>query len=219
MNPLAETYSDYSHNIFFQNHQDFVSNLADFFAPEKMVRCNPVFVMDKDSFCYFIEKNGYKIDKTDVLNAKTIKVSNSQSTIIFQNIIKNNKLVYCALMISYKEGHLWNIVFNRDGSVHEISYRSGDPFYIKIKTCFSKNNWQLMIHNTLRSSCHLNWVIVSNGVITEAVYLLNDKTYHLNVLLKTLGKDEIDLSSVKDYINLTNLFTPEEAVIAEMALC
>lgn len=219
MNPLASTYSDYSHNVFFQNHQDIVSNLAVFFEPEKVIRCNPIFAMDKNNFCFFIENNGYTVDKIDVINAKTIKVSNRQSTIIFQNIIENNKQVYCILMISYKEGDLWNIVFSRDGSVHEISYRSGESFYIKTKTCLSKNNWLFMIHNTLRSSCHLNWLIVNNGVITEAIYLLNNKTYHLNILLKTLGKDEIDLSSVKDYIKLTNLFTPEEVVIAEMALC
>lgn len=219
MNPLAKTPNSHSHNVFFQNHQDIVLNLADFFEPEKVARCNPIFAMDKDNFCYFIENHGYKIDKIDVLNARTLKVSNSQLTIIFQNIIENNKRVYCALMISYKEGHLWHIVFAPDGSACEFTYRSGEPFYIKTKQLYSQNHWQLTVQNTLRSNCYLNWLMVHNGVITEAVYSLNNKTYHLNILLKSLGKDEIELSLVKDYINLTNLFTPEEVVIAEMALC
>lgn len=219
MNLLAQTSNSYSHNVFFQNHQDIVLNLDDFFEPEKVARCNPVFAMNKDNFCYFIERHGYEVDKVDVLNAKTIKVSNSQTTIIFQNIIENNKPVYCALMISYKEGDLWNIVFGRDGSVCEVSYRSGKPFYIKTKQLYSQNNWQLTVHNTLRSTCYLNWLMVHNGVITEAVYSLNNKTYHLNVLLKALGKDEVDLCLVKDYRLLANLLAPEEAIIAQMVLC
>lgn len=219
MNPLAPMPTSYSHNVFFQNHQEIVLNLSDFFEPEKVTRCNPVFAMDKNNFCSFIESHGYKIDKIDVINAKTIKVSNSQTTIIFQNITENNKRVYCVLMISYKEGDLWIIVFGHDGSLCEVSYRSGKPFYIKTKKLYSQNHWELTVHNTLCSNCYLSLLMVHNGVITEAVYSLNKKTYHLNVLLKSLGKDEIDLVLVKDHRLLANLLTPEEAIIAQMVLC
>ena len=215
-------------NVIF-DHRAFVASLDLLLSADKLVSNNLLFHMQKEEFCAFMEMQGYKLDKTPMPpRSATLKFTNSKMTIIFQKVTVDNKRFFTVLMISYKEGNIMSITFNYDGSFYEINYRheigSENKFHIVKKTSLSRYHdgsiyYQHIVHNSLRSKCYLSSFCVNKGVITDVLYVINNKSHQLKNLLIALGRPEIDISAVKNYLELANLFTDDESIIIEMALC
>jgi hypothetical protein len=207
------------------DHRAFVPSLDSLLSADRLLSNNLYFSMDKETFCPFMEMHGYQVDKT-VMPAKstTLKFTNKTKTILFQKVTIDNKRLFTVLMISYKEGDVRSIVFNYDGSFYEITYRSDKDFHIVKKTSLSRYNdgtiyYQFVVHNSLHSKCYLSSFCLNKGVIKDVLYFINNKCYPLNKLLNALGRPEIDVSAESDYLKLVNLFTDDDAILIEMAMC
>lgn len=216
--------SDHLPNNIVYDHRAYLPGLDRYLESDKVINNNILFYMDKESFCSFMKTNGYALDKIKMEpEAKTLKFTNNKYTIFFQNVIIDNKRLYCIMMISYKTGPIASIIYDRDGSMYEMTYRSDEHFHIKTKRIMSIHqgtiHYQMTIHNSLHSKCYLEWIMMVNGRITVANYVMKGKGYSVNKMRNALGQDEIDLSLVNDYHELVNLFTDDEATLIEIALC
>lgn len=212
-------------NNMITDHRAFVPSLDSLLSAERLVSNNLLFHMDKESFCSFMDLNGYKIDNTPMPpRTITLKFTKQNMTIFFQKITVDNKRLFTVLMIYYKEGNVASITFNYDGTFYEINYRGVKDFHIVKKTALSRYNngsiyYQFIVHNSLRSKCYLSSFCVNKGVITDVLYSVNNKSYLLPKLLMALGRPEVDISAISNYLELVNLFTNDDALIIEMALC
>lgn len=224
---------DHLPNNVISDHRTFVASLDLLLSADRIVSNNILFHMQKEEFCSFMEMQGYQLDKTPMPpRSLTLKFTNKKMTIIFQKVTVNNRRFFTVLMISYKEGDVMSITFNYDGSFYEINYRhnyeSESKFHIVKKTSLSRYQdgsvyYQYIVQNTLRSKCYLSSFCVNKGVVTDVLYVVNNKSHQLKNLLIALGRPEIDISATSNYLelvsSLANLFTDDEAIIIEMALC
>lgn len=212
-------------NNMITDHRAFVPSLDSLLSADRLVSNNLLFHMNKESFCSFMEINGYKIDNSPMPpRSTTLKFTKHKMTIFFQKVTVDNKRLFTVLMISYKEGNVASITFNYDGTFYEITYRSDKEFHIVKKTSLSRYNdgsiyYQFIVHNSLRSKCYLSSFCINKGVIKDVLYSINNKSHQLNKLLTALGRPLIDESAVSNYLELANLFTDDESLIIEMALC
>jgi hypothetical protein len=216
---------NYLPNNMITDHRAFIPSLDSLLSADRLVNNNLLFHMDKEAFCSFMEMHGYHFDKT-IMPAKstTLKFTNKTMTVLFQKVTVENKRLFTVLMISYKEGDVASVVFNYDGSFYEITYRSNKDFHIVKKTSLSRYNdgsiyYQFIVHNSLHLKCYLSSFCLNKGVIQDVLYFVHNKCYPLNKLLNALGRPEIEVSAVSNYLDLVNLFTNDEAIIIEMALC
>jgi hypothetical protein len=79
--------------------------------------------------------------------------------------------------------------------------------------------YQYIVHNSLRSKCYLSSFCVNKGVVTDVLYVINNKSHQLKNLLIALDRPEIDISATSNYLELANLFTDDDAILIEMAIC
>lgn len=212
-------------NNFIYDHRLIIPDLKSLFIAENAVKANIIFSMDKDSFCSFMKSNGYHLDRTTMDSETTsLQFREKEFTVLFQHVVQEKRRVYCIMQIYYNQGVISSITYDRDGSVYEVTYRGDENFRILKRTIFREISHNkvinhLKIHNSLKLNCYLYNVVTVNGVITEAIYFLNNNCYDVNKLNKLIGRNEIVISDVEDYLDVANLFNQDDALLLQMALC
>lgn len=202
-----------------------ISNLDELLHPDNISKTNLAIEMVKDDFCFFMELNGFKVDKTPMpATSKTVKVENEQYAITFQRVSIGKKTYFNILIIYYFKGPVRSHCFNYDGTLYETEYRRKDQFSIVKKTVLTRFNDGTIYHSygiqkSHDKKCYMDSFYEENGIITKAMYILENNVYELNTLLNAMGQPKKELIKFEDYLTLVDLFSNEDALILEMALC
>lgn len=202
-----------------------ISNFDELLHPDNISKTNLAIEMVKDDFCFFMELNGFKVDKTPMpAKSKTVKVENDQYSMIFQRVEIGKKTYFNILIIYYFKGPVLSHCFNYDGTLYETEYRKNDQFSIIKKTVLTRLNdgtiyYRYGIGKNYDKKCYMDSFLEENGVITRVMYMLKDDVYELNVLLNAMGKPNKESIKVEDYLTLVDLFSDDDALVLEMALC